>query len=223
MVCHVVARLSETLDDIVVVAAADQTLPALEARIVHDREPHLGPLAGLREGLEAIEYPHAFVTATDAPFLTSRFIQHLTSHEEPITLEIGGFVQTLCAVYPAKAGNVADQLLSQGKRRPLQLIDDMGFRRLQDGEVIDPEAIRGFNTPDAYLDAVREIEPDAKARVTLESGETRAAPVASVAEVLRAVDLDPEQVEVNRDQGPHFANLSAPVGADETLWVTKRT
>lgn len=222
MVCHVVETLSETLDDIVVVAAPDQSLPPLEARIVYDREPHLGPLAGIRQGLEAIEHPHAFVTATDTPFLTSRFIQHLISKEEPLALEVGGFVQTLCAVYPAEAGVIADQLLSQGKRRPLELIDALDFRKLHSDELVDPEATRGFNTPDDYLAAVREIEPDAHARIELESGVTMTSPVGSVEDVLRAAHLHPEEFDVNFKRGPRLADLSAPVGADETLWITKR-
>ncbi|MEE3326967.1 MAG: molybdenum cofactor guanylyltransferase, partial [Myxococcota bacterium] len=161
LVCHVVKKLAEALEDIVVVAAPGQSLPELNARIVYDREPHMGPLAGIREGLEAIKHPLAFVTATDAPFLTSRFIQNLLSKGEPVIPEVEGFVQTLCAVYPAEASRVATRLLAEGKRRPLQLIEALNLTTISGQELIDPGATRGFNTPDAYLDAVREVEPNA--------------------------------------------------------------
>lgn len=51
---HVVAAVATEVDDVIVVAAPGQTLPALDgARIVHDLAPGSGPLAGIRDGLEA--------------------------------------------------------------------------------------------------------------------------------------------------------------------------
>src|SRR5437867_3338893 len=79
MISHVVGILRQAVDSVVVVTSASLDLPRLDAKIVRDRDPKLGPLAGIREGLEAIEADLAFVTATDAPFLTSAFIRKMLS------------------------------------------------------------------------------------------------------------------------------------------------
>ncbi len=55
MVAHIVSILRPIVDDVVVVASDALELPALDARVVRDREPALGPLAGIREGLEEID------------------------------------------------------------------------------------------------------------------------------------------------------------------------
>ena len=220
MVCHVVEKLAETLDDIVVVAAPGQALPELKARIVRDREPHLGPLAGLREGLAAIKNPRAFVTATDAPFLTSGFIKNLLSREEPITPEVDGFTQTLCAVYPAEASRKADEILSAGRRRPLELVESMGFTKIAEHELVDPGSISGFNTPDAYLEAARKIAPHGQVVITRENGDTVSTPIGSLQDVLRAAGIEAPETQVTFKQGLTFNGLSVPVGPGEELQIT---
>ena len=67
MIAHVVSILRPIVDEVVVVASDGLELPPLDARVVRDREPARGPLAGIREGLEQIRTDFAFVTGTDAP------------------------------------------------------------------------------------------------------------------------------------------------------------
>ncbi len=220
LICQVVEKVSESVDEIIVVASPEQKLPPLNARIVYDRAPHLGPLAGLREGLESIENALAFVTATDAPFLTTRFIQNLLSRNEPLAPEVDGFVQTLCAVYPFEAGAVASRLLAEERQRPLELLREMNFKKLPAHELIDPESIRGFNTPEAYLDAARRAEHGAQAQVVLTNGNSVAVPIGTLEEVLRAAGLDPAQTQVHLDKELTFDKLSIPIGSNERVWVT---
>ena len=46
MVAHVVSVVRSAVDEVVVVASEKLELPRLDARVVRDREPELGPLAG---------------------------------------------------------------------------------------------------------------------------------------------------------------------------------
>ena len=71
MVAHAVSVLRSVVDEVVVVASAALELPSFDAEVVRDRDPELGPLAGIREGLEAMRSDLAFVTGTDAPFLSA--------------------------------------------------------------------------------------------------------------------------------------------------------
>ena len=78
MLEHVAATLRRVVDELVVVGAAELELPPLDATVVVDEEPFLGPLAGLAAGLAVARAPSVFATATDTPWLraepTSRTI-----------------------------------------------------------------------------------------------------------------------------------------------------
>ncbi len=163
MVSHVVGVLLRAVDEVIVVASETLELPPLEARVVRDREPELGPLAGIREGLAQMEAELAYVTGTDAPFLTPAFVQALLSHEGAAAPELDGYVQTLAAVYPRAGLPRAEALLETGRMRPLHLLEAMNYRKLGAHELPDLDSVRGFNTPAEYLRAVRKSDGDATA------------------------------------------------------------
>jgi len=158
MVAHVVSVLRPIVDEVVVVASERLDLPALDARVVRDRTPELGPLAGIREGLEQISAEFAFVTGTDAPFLSPAFVRALLSYGCAAAPEIDGYVQTLAAVYPREAAERIGAMLAAGRTRPLELLEALGYKRVSASELPDPQSARGFNTPVEYLAAVRESE-----------------------------------------------------------------
>jgi molybdopterin-guanine dinucleotide biosynthesis protein A len=191
LVVHVVNALRQVVDEVVVVSSAELDLPRLDARVVRDREPALGPLAGIREGLEHIDSDFAFVTGTDAPFITPAFAKALLAYECAAAPEVDGFVHPLPAVYPRDALPHAEALLAKQRMRLLFLLEAANYRKVPADELPDPVSMRGFNTPSDYLDAAREASGDATA--TLEFlGRSRLAmgrrdltvPVGTLAEVL---------------------------------------
>ena len=54
MVAYVVSVVRPLVDEVVVVASRNLELPPLDAQVVRDRKPELGPLAGIREGLDCV-------------------------------------------------------------------------------------------------------------------------------------------------------------------------
>ena len=126
MVSHVVETLRPLVDEVIVVSSMDLTLPPLAATVVRDREPALGPLSGIREGLAKIRSDRAFVTATDAPFLTAAFVNTMLEHEGAAAIEVDGHVQTLAAVYPRSSLAVVEEMLHAGELRPLRLLERLG-------------------------------------------------------------------------------------------------
>ncbi len=167
MIEHVVHRLRSAVDEIVIVTSKQLDLPALDARVVEDREAALGPLAGIRDGLKAALGDLAFVTSADAPFLTPKYVEEMLDHGAPVAPRADGHVQVLSAVYPGSAWKEAEDLLSQGQRRPLALLERLGFEAidLDPGDL--PAPWQGFNTPAEYLAAARTARPDAVAQVEL--------------------------------------------------------
>lgn len=151
----VVATLREVVPEVVVVSSHALELPRLDATLVHDREPGLGPLAGIREGLHAVGSGLAFVASTDAPYLSPRFVESLLSFERAAALDLDGHVQTLCAVYDAARADAADVLIAERRMRPLFLLEASHYRLLEPDAVVDSDCIRGFNTPGEYLTALR--------------------------------------------------------------------
>jgi molybdopterin-guanine dinucleotide biosynthesis protein A len=184
---HVVAQLLPVVDEVIVVTSEALDLPELPARVVRDREPERGPLAGLRDGLEAANSELVFVTGTDAPFLTSAFVAGMLERGRPCAPVAEGHVQVLCGVYPRSAGKQAARLLETGRSRPLELLESVGFEAIEwhpdaagsrggatERDLVagafataDPPPWRGFNTPQAYLAGVRSVDPEASAEVEL--------------------------------------------------------
>lgn len=234
-----VGRLGSIVDEVIVVTSATLDLPALPARIVEDREPGLGPLAGLREGLAAARAERAFVTSVDAPFLTREFVEGLFAMGRATAPISEGHVQVLSAVYPCDAYRCADALLRQGTRRPLALLEALDYKPIElpaSGDASgSPPAWRGFNTPAEYLAAVRAIDPDATAEVELLGRVALAqptskfrVPVGTLGTVLSALPGSLGLVDGDRVAKAHLVSLggrdlvrdlAVPVGPGERVSV----
>jgi molybdopterin-guanine dinucleotide biosynthesis protein A len=239
MIEHVVGVLRPVVDEVIVVTSTAISLPPLDARIIEDREAELGPLAGIRDGLEAAGSDLAFVTSTDAPFLTPDHVVGMLDRGIALAPRADGHVQVLSAVYPGAAWKEADELLRNGQRRPLALLERLGFESIEVETAAGgmPAPWQGFNRPEEYLFWARAIEPDAKARVELLGRaalevESRRfeSPIGTLGEVLGALSL-PESlrlVEGGRIAKAHLVSLSGrdlvrsldlPIGPDEEVSV----
>lgn len=239
MVEHVVDRLRPLVSEIVVVKSADLVLPDLPARIVSDRKPGLGPLAGIREGLAAIESDWAFVTSVDAPHLSAEYVNALFAAGRTIAPVAEGHVQVLSAIYPRQAGERAEALLADGIRRPRALLEALACARFEFEPLAlhGPRPWTGFNTPREYLEAVRSVEPDASAEIEFlgrsaalrrGGGSPWRVPVGTLGEILGKQPEASSLLAAGRVRKPYLVSvagrdlvrdLSVPVGPDERVSV----
>lgn len=216
LVESVVRTLARAVGKVVVVHSDAFDLPDLGVPVVVDREPGLGPLAGIREGLHAVGGGLAFVAGTDAPFLSPAFVRSMLAFGAPAAVEQDGFVQTLCAVYDAGRADVADGLLSHGRRRPLELLEATAYRVAKPEEVDGARAVRGFNRPEEYLSALAEAGQDGTATLEFFGRARRAmgrasmpVPVGTLGSVLRRAE---PAIRVCGDGGiarPYLVSLNA--------------
>jgi molybdopterin-guanine dinucleotide biosynthesis protein A len=197
--CEQVASvLAQVVDEIVVVTSEALEPPPLPrgARVVRDTREGLGPLAGLAAGLDALAADAAFAIGTDVPFLTAAFVRTVlaAAGAQAAAPVLDGFVQPLGAAYPRRGGAVARDLLAAGSRRPLDLLDALGFQPLAAADLPDTVSLRGLDTPAEYLAAVARDGDPAPAALELEgraralAGRARlAVPIGTLAEVLARI------------------------------------
>lgn len=238
LISYMVSSLRALVEDIVVVSNDGLELPALEARVVVDRTPNLGPLAGIREALHAIRTESAFITSIDAPYLDGSLIDSLRASGPTAAFEVNGWIEPFPALYARPLGSLADVLLAQGRRRPLDLLEEGGFQRLDGSAWAARGVFDNFNTPEEYLRAVTALEPQAKATVVLAGAAARAmretqvtTAVGALRDVLRT--LEPQlQLVVGENLSPLFqvvlgtepvTNLALPLGPGERLLVRDAT
>jgi len=140
---------------------------------------------------------------------------------------------------PRAGAALAERLLTAGRARPLALLEALDFVAIDEGEldVGETPPWLGFNTPEAYLDAVRAEDPGAQCEVELLG---RAAtdgvppvvtsPVGSLGDVLAHVTTGRELtlVEEDRVARAHLVSLGGrdlvralglPVGPGERVTV----
>lgn len=146
----------------VVVVARDrrQALPGLPAGtdVVADKEPDLGPLAGIAVGLARLRDAHgfatadaAFVTGCDLPWLNAAAVRWLADRlgdASVVMPRARGVLQPLAAIYRLRLLPHVDALLAAGERTPRTLANADG------AIVLDEFELRAFDPTLRWLDDV---------------------------------------------------------------------
>ncbi len=166
MLAHVVGLLQRECDPVVVVAAADQSLPSLPqgVEIVRDEVPDLGPLGGLMVGLQALEphVPAVYVSSCDVPLLKPAFVRAVAEQLDDMEVAVpvdDRYHYPLAAVYRPRLAQTVRRLVALGTRRPVALFDSVACQRVPVDELrrVDPEleSLVNINTHDDYRRALQ--------------------------------------------------------------------
>jgi molybdopterin-guanine dinucleotide biosynthesis protein A len=179
--------LGELAQPLFAVAAAGQALPPLAggAQRLDDELPGLGPLEGLRLGLQAAQREGAEAAAlypSDSPFPCAAVVQRLEelrleSGAEIAVARVGGRSHPLAAATSTHTGDAAALLLAQGQRRVHAWLERLRVRWVSEEELLACENVRGadprllhflnVNTPEDYALALNLL---AQARAKLSYG-----------------------------------------------------
>ncbi|WP_254508585.1 molybdenum cofactor guanylyltransferase [Anatilimnocola floriformis] len=167
MLQRVYRLLSEVVQPIVVVSAADQVLPELpaDALFAQDEQPSRGPLEGLRAGMKVMQplCDLVYVTSCDVPLLQPGFVRRMLElaegYEAAATVD-GEFVHPLSAAYRTSLVGKIEQLLNADQLRPNALLKQINTRfvTVEEMRTVDPQlsTLRNLNRPEEYLAALRE-------------------------------------------------------------------
>lgn len=172
MIERTVRILAGCTSPIVVVAAPEQDLPPLpHVTIACDPVQARGPLQGIAVGLAALEpnVTWAFISATDAPFLTAAYVMALAELRDDATdivvMHSDGYHHPLAALYRTRLHMKASELLAADIRRPRALFEAAKTRVVDPDELLrttdlresDLASLRNMNTPDDYRAALTEL------------------------------------------------------------------
>jgi len=127
-----------------------------------DRQPGIGPIAGISAALQ--EHPKAawLVLACDLPFLTEGTLQHLIAHRDPHKVATAyrsahdGLPEPLCAIWEPSAREGVLAYVAGGKRCPRTFLIN------SDATLLDlPEraALDNVNTREEFESAIAALGP----------------------------------------------------------------
>ena len=168
----VAAALADVCDEIVIVRATGQVLPAIDVAtpttVVDDLWEAKGPLAGLASGLPAVKTEYCFATSCDAPLLqpaTVRYLARRAGGHDIVCVDVGGYRNPLVSVYrPAACAAPFRRAVERDVLKITAAFDGLDLLVVREDEIraVDPELLsfRNANRPEALA----EIEAFVRAR-----------------------------------------------------------
>jgi molybdopterin-guanine dinucleotide biosynthesis protein A len=135
----------------------DRSLP-----VIPDRQPGLGPLAGIAATLAWCPAPYLLVVAGDMPYIHPGIVDLLLAHRteaDAVVPFVAGLPEPLFAVYARTCLPVVEQRLAAGRRKVAGLIvpDRFGDDRLGDGS--GPVLAPGLSVARVDEPALRAVDP----------------------------------------------------------------
>jgi molybdenum cofactor guanylyltransferase len=151
LVRWVIERLASGFSEIVVsFAEPEQVHELLPYRLVFDRKPSAGPLAGLEAGLGSARNEVTFAVACDMPYVTREVVEMavVASHGCDAAIpRVDGRPEPACAAYRRSALPKITAALDAGRYRASDLAEQLDVTWL---EGLDPGLFRSLNGPDDY-------------------------------------------------------------------------
>ncbi|QDT43959.1 putative molybdenum cofactor guanylyltransferase [Gimesia alba] len=171
MLQRVVRIVSSVVSPVAVMASQDQKLPELpdSVIVVHDRESGAGPLSVIGHGLEVLknQCDAAYVSGCDTPLIQTEFIEMIISRlgkNQLAMVQEGKWFHPLAAIYRTSLVESIQQLLSENKRRPLDLAETVEacFINSEDLREVDPHllGLQNINTREQYHNLLQEMGLD---------------------------------------------------------------
>jgi len=135
-----------------------------------DRQPGIGPIAGISAAL--LEQPKAawLVLACDLPFLTERTLEHLIAHRDASKVATAyrsahdGLPEPLCAIWEPAAREPVLAYIASGKQCPRKFLINSDTALL---DLPEHQALDNVNTVEEFGLATAALRPQAKTAKTV--------------------------------------------------------
>jgi molybdopterin-guanine dinucleotide biosynthesis protein A len=151
LVRWIIDRLAPGFSEVMVsFADPEQVRELIPYRVVFDRKPSAGPLAGLEAGLSAARNEVAFAIACDMPYVTRELVEMAVAASHGCDAAIPRIdrrPEPACAAYRRSALPAITAALDAGRYRASDLAEQLDVAWL---EGLDPDLFRSLNGPDDY-------------------------------------------------------------------------
>ena len=170
MIRRVADRLRPVVDELVVNCREDQQRAIRDALAGYpltvsyalDTKPDRGPVAGIHDGLAAVESEYAAIVACDMPFVQpdvlSLLFERAEGHDAAVPRLDDGWLQTTQAVYRADAmGAACEAALAEGDPRVLAPLDTIEYVVVEADEIEfvgSTQSFENLNTREEFEQAV---------------------------------------------------------------------
>jgi molybdopterin-guanine dinucleotide biosynthesis protein A len=145
---YVAGRLAPAFSDVMVsFAEPEQLEQPVPYRVVFDRKPSAGPLAGLEAGLAAAREEVMFAVACDMPYVTLELAQAAVAAARSCDAAIprvDGRPEPVCGAYRRSALPIIAGALDAGLLRAADVAESLDVTWL---EGLDPAQFQSLNTP----------------------------------------------------------------------------
>jgi molybdopterin-guanine dinucleotide biosynthesis protein A len=167
LLARVLARLRPLVSELIVVTRDPEPLAGLGARVVTDRYPGMGVLAGVHAGLSAARNAWAFVVAGDMPLLNPALLRAMAEMADAATTDAvvpcwNGMFEPLHGLYRVAAcAPAAERVLLAGRRRIIAFYSEVRVHAIPEADVRcwDPsgDSFCNVNTPEEWEAALRRL------------------------------------------------------------------
>ena len=145
---YVAERLAPAFSEVMVSFAEPEQLEApVPYRVVFDRRPSAGPLAGLEAGLAAARHEVIFAVACDMPYVTQEVVEMAVTAArrcDAAIPRIDGRAEPVCGAYRRTALPVITGAVNSGRFKAADLAAELDVTWL---EHLDSQLFRSLNTP----------------------------------------------------------------------------
>jgi molybdopterin-guanine dinucleotide biosynthesis protein A len=145
---HVAERLGPAFSEVMVsFAQPEQLEEPVPYRVVFDRRPSAGPLAGIEAGLAAARNEVIFAVACDMPYMTPEVAQLAVAAARSCDAaipRIDGRPEPVCGAYRRTALPFITGAVNTGRFKAAELVAELDVTWL---EGLDPQLFRSLNTP----------------------------------------------------------------------------
>ena len=173
LVAHVIERIAQVCEDVIVVARNAEPFAGLGARSVEDRFRGVGVLGGLHAGLETAANELALVVACDMPFLDPKLLVAFARWAEGFDVAVlrqGEQVEPLHGAYRRTCLPAIETAIRAGRRRIVSFFPLVRVHYVAQEDVtpLDAEmhSFRNINTPEEWEEAQKRWAAERRGRET---------------------------------------------------------
>ena len=145
---YVADRLAPVFSELMVsFAEPEQLEEPVPYRIVFDRKPSAGPLAGIEAGLVAAHNEVIFAVACDMPYVTQQVAQLAVAAArgcDAAIPRIDGRPEPVCGAYRRSSLHAITSAINAGRFKTADIAGELEVTWLED---LDPRLFRSLNTP----------------------------------------------------------------------------